>query len=101
MTSREFTDERGEVWQVWAVHPDGLERRLAHLTPPIERRIRPEARVKVTNPLMINGWLAFEGRTERRRLAPIPEGWTEMDDQALRALLARGEDAGKIQRLLK
>ena len=104
MTSREFVDERGQLWQLWAVHPESLERRLAqdpHLTPPIERRTRRESRVQVTNPLMANGWLTFESRAERRRLAPIPQGWLEMDEEGLRGLLATAKTASNTQRLLK
>ena len=104
MASCEFSDERGEVWHVWAVHPDSLERRIAddpHLAPATERRVKRETRIKVTNPLMANGWLAFESRTERRRLAPIPEGWCDMDEGALRELLAQAAIADSSQRLLK
>lgn len=104
MTSREFTDERGEVWHVWDVDPESLERRIAadpHLIPPTERRTRRESRVRVTNPVMANGWLTFECRTERRRLAPIPEGWPEMDEGALRVLLGRATPASGTQRLLR
>jgi len=103
-TSRQFTDERGEVWNVWPVHPESLERRIAEnplLTQSAERRTRRESRVRVTNPLMASGWLAFECRTERRRLAPIPESWTEMDEAALRSLLVRAKPSGSSQRLLK
>jgi hypothetical protein len=103
-TSRQFTDERGVVWNVWPVHPESLERRIAddpHLSPPIERRERRATRVRVTNPLMANGWLAFESATERRRLGPIPNSWIEMDESGLRSLLARATPAGKSQRLLK
>jgi hypothetical protein len=103
MTSREFTDDRGEVWQVWAIHPEGLERRIAEdpvPPPPIERRTRRETRVKVTNPLMTDGWLAFESRTERRRLAPVPDAWEALDDAALRELLGRAVATGNTQRLL-
>ena len=104
MASREFTDDRGEVWQVWHVDPESLERRITedpHLTPTGERRSRPESRLKVSNPLMANGWLAFESRMERRRLAPVPDGWAEMDQDALRALLARAAAAAETHRILK
>ncbi|HZI41092.1 MAG TPA: hypothetical protein VFD67_05295 [Gemmatimonadaceae bacterium] len=103
MASREFSDDRGEVWQVWAVLPESLERRIAedqHLAPPADRRTRRESRVKVSNPLMASGWLAFENRTERRRLAPIPDDWSEMDEPQLRSLLAKAAIAGNTQRLL-
>ena len=92
MTSREFTDERGESWRVWDVHPDSLERRMAndhHLRPAHERRRTP------------HGWLAFENRYERRRLAPIPEGWQEMDATQLRHLLADARPTGRARRLIE
>jgi len=104
VASREFTDDRGDPWQVWAVEPDSLERRVADdplLRPAVERRVRMETRVKVTNPLMADGWLTFEGRMERRRLAPIPAGWSEMDENALRELLANAISAASAQRLLE
>jgi hypothetical protein len=104
MASREFTDDRGEVWEVWAVEPESLDRRTAendHPTPPLERRATRESRVRVTNPLLANGWLAFESRNERRRFAPIPESWTDLDEVALRALLTRATAAGDAQRLLE
>lgn len=103
MASREFTDDRGVVWQVWAVEPDSLERRTAEnpqLAPSVERRTTRKGRVRVTNPLMANGWLAFESHTERRRFAPIPEAWAEMDEGVLRELLTKASTAGNAQRLL-
>jgi hypothetical protein len=104
MASREFTDERGEIWQVWAIQPESLERRIEndpHLSPPAERRVKRESRVRVNNPVMANGWLAFENRVEKRRLAPIPDGWVEMDETDLRSLLAKAAAAGNAQRLLE
>jgi hypothetical protein len=103
-TSRQFTDDRGELWNVWPVYAESLERRIAEdrlLTRRVERRMRRADRVRVTNPLMANGWLAFESRTERRRFAPIPHSWSEMDETALRSLLVQAKPAGAIQRLLK
>ena len=104
MTSREFTDERGELWRVWDVHPDSLERRMAndhHLRPAHERRRTPQVRVRVSDPVMSHGWLAFENRYERRRLAPIPEGWQEMDATQLRHLLADARPTGRARRLIE
>lgn len=67
MSFREFTDTAGIRWQVWA-------------TTPSRGNVRPQ---------FAAGWLAFECVAERRRLAPIPPEWTEVDDDALCALLAR------------
>ena len=104
MASREFSDARGEPWRVWDVHPESLERRLAEdpiLRPAIERRRKLHARLRPSSPRLAEGWLAFESRSERRRLAPIPPGWEELDAEGLRALLARAEPAGKPRRLLE
>lgn len=67
MSFREFTDAAGVRWQVWA-------------TTPLRGNVRPQ---------FAAGRLAFECAAERRRLAPIPPEWTEVDDGALCALLAR------------
>ena len=36
-----------------------------------------------------DGWLTFQCGVERRRLTPIPEGWTSLPDETLRALSTR------------
>jgi hypothetical protein len=33
------------------------------------------------------GWLCFESSSAKRRLAPVPLGWDDLDDEALRSLL--------------
>lgn len=38
-----------------------------------------------------DGWLAFQLGTQRRRLAPIPTDWWELDDGALLELLRQAE----------
>ena len=104
MASREFTDERGRLWRVWEVQPESLERRMAsdpHLRPAIERRRAPQLRVKVSNPHMVHGWLAFEIQSERRRLAPIPDQWEQMSVTELRELLARARPSGPVRRLIE
>jgi hypothetical protein len=104
MASREITDERGKLWHVWDVHPDSLERRIADdplLRPAIERRRKPQTRVRISSPQMVGGWLAFDGSGERRRVAPVPDHWEEMNDAALLALLASAESIGGPRRLLE
>jgi hypothetical protein len=87
---RSFKDRSGRPWEVWEVHPIMAERRAAkqEVAVPVERRSRSEARSRLPAELR-NGWLAFECQTERRRLAPTPEGWTLLSDEALAALLER------------
>jgi hypothetical protein len=36
---------------------------------------------------MESGWLTFEADEDRRRLAPIPEGWDNLPDGRLELLL--------------
>lgn len=70
---REFTDDSGERWRVWAVIPgqasSSSPRNLGDLQ---------------------NGWLAFESLASgaKRRLADFPAGWMTMSDDELRGLLA-------------
>jgi hypothetical protein len=71
MPLREFTDTTGATWRVWDTRPTGT--RLA---------VRPE---------FTGGWLTFEVGTgtadvTRRRLAPVPAGWSELPDLELRRL---------------
>lgn len=67
MSIREFTDPHGVHWRVWA-------------TTPTRGNVRPQ---------FAAGWLTFECPAERRRLAPIPELWTEAADGELCELLER------------
>ena len=65
MGLREFEDSRGERWRVWDTVPDRAES-------------LGEFRA---------GWLTFDNGAERRRLAPIPDGWSELPDARLGILL--------------
>lgn len=66
---RTITDPSGTAWDVFEVYP-GSGRTVS--------RVPPAFRF---------GWLCFQCATERRRLAPIPDGWHEWDDYALAAAL--------------
>jgi hypothetical protein len=66
MAMQEFSDESGVRWRVWA-------------TTPSRGNVRPQ---------FAAGRLAFESGSERRRLAPIPAGWTQADDAGFRGMLA-------------
>jgi hypothetical protein len=75
---RSITDLLGTVWQVWEVHPPQTgQRMLASLR---------------------DGWLGFQSHTERRRFAPIPQGWETFSEESLLLLLARSEYAGSTHR---
>ena len=106
---RIFKDRGGKVWNVWQVHPSAAERRFSQRrvhdedrTDSIERRsgrdrresenpIPPEPKRHATVAAEFTyGWLCFETAGEKRRLAPVPEGWERRrrDD---RAVVLRGE----------
>ena len=87
---------------MWDVHPTMTERRSARqpLSVVIERRKHGEQRASLPDALR-KGWLAFESRAERRRLAPIPNGWEEMPDARLEELLERATSRGRARRLIE
>lgn len=66
MALREFDDADGARWWVWDTVP-GTAKGLAD-----------DFRA---------GWLTFDSGAERRRLAPIPDGWAELAPERLRLLL--------------
>ena len=89
MTHRTFRDRAGYEWAVWDVYPMAPERRAldrrrdgedgARL---VERRQRAERRQQRLPRVLLGrdysaGWLCFESTGIRRRLAPVPRGWTE------------------------
>lgn len=102
MAHREFTDRHGRRWQVWEVCPSMLERRTGGQRgqPARERRIRDEPRAALPRSLR-NGWLAFECRSERRRLAPPPEHWEELSDEELATLLESASARVRPRRLIE
>jgi hypothetical protein len=61
MPIREFIDSSGIRWVVWSTVP-AFGSGLGSLE---------------------GGWLTFDSRVARRRLAPIPEGWGEASTSAL------------------
>ena len=95
VTHRQFKDRQGKVWDVWQVHPTALERRFS------QRRVKDEERVDAVErrseverradklsrspvaPEFAYGWLCFETTGEKRRLAPVPEGWERADDETI------------------
>ena len=88
MGHREFTDSIGRHWDVWAVFPEGTERRdpeNGQPAPAVERCERETFRVPLAGRWR-RGWLAFETKFEKRRLAPIPAGWLDVADDELERL---------------
>ena len=102
MAHREFTDEFGRQWNVWSVIPERPERRRrdGSATRAMERRHRKAKEFRV--PLAeqwIDGWLAFETKGEKRRLAPIPDEWEVATDEQLHRMLERAEQIRPPRRL--
>jgi hypothetical protein len=86
MPHRTFRDSQDRLWDVWSVKPMRIERRIRVGLPPGEEgRHRNEPRMPV-GVKWVDGWLAFEADDEKRRLAPIPPDWVELDDAGLEAL---------------
>jgi hypothetical protein len=105
MPHRTFHDPRGREWEAWEVHPAAVEHRLAAerrkaARDKLDRRRRKESRI-VVDPELTKGWLAFQTRDERRRIAPIPDGWERLTDTELARLAERAESLGRPRRLLE
>jgi hypothetical protein len=76
---RDFTDSQGRNWRVWEVTPES-----------IYPRTREEDYLAA---MYITGWLAFETRAEddKRRLFPVPTGWSDLPVAELEVLLQQAE----------
>jgi hypothetical protein len=104
MAHREFTDSKRVTWSVWQVYPTLGDRR----GPIGDRRvfIREDAERRTAfNPARVSaeyacGWLTFQSEREKRRLAPVPEGWESLDERALESLCEAATPAGRPRRLL-
>jgi hypothetical protein len=91
---------------VWDVEPSHTERRRSaddrrkgKRTSGERRLVEDRARVRIHSELS-HGWLAFESKHDRRRLAPIPTGWEAFDASALEQLCERAQSIGRPRRLL-
>ncbi len=82
-------------WEVWEVLPTIVDK------PILDRRSSPrdDAQVNRTeewllpSPGMSKGWLLFESPGEKRRLVPIPDGWSELSPMELEYLCDRATPA--------
>lgn len=77
---REFDDQLGVRWMVFAVYPSSARVARAGLRAQYQE-----------------GWLAFDSGVETRRLAPIPADWLDLADSDLEAACGRAEIAPKRQ----
>jgi hypothetical protein len=97
VTHRTFKDRQGRIWDVWQVHPSAAERRFTQRRLLEEERDTDEERrsgverrgalKKLSRSPIAQefayGWLCFETVGEKRRLAPVPEGWDRADDEMI------------------
>jgi hypothetical protein len=98
-----FRDSSGREWQVWPVSVAYLERRTnLSAGPPQgrERRRRVSFRQRVSEPWS-GGWLAFETKGEKRRLAPYPTDWSQRSDAELEALCRAAVKVRPSRRLIE
>jgi hypothetical protein len=79
MSVREFSDSNGKEWRAWDVRPDELD-----------ARTKDEDYLAS---LYYTGWVTFETKSggEKRRLFPIPAGWSELPDRELERLLEKAD----------
>ncbi len=86
MAPRVLVDENGVRWEVRLIIPTTPNR-------PFEGKV---LRHSGAYPRALeNGWLSFESPTEKRRLAPAPEGWDSASDEELAAFLKRAVSVPK------
>ena len=91
MSYRRFCDEAGAEWEVWEVQPSAFERRSdVGSYDGGDRRRASRLRAPIASELRL-GWIAFQSRGVRRRLAPIPHDWSRLADADLLELLGRSE----------
>lgn len=70
---RDFQDQAGDCWLVYAIRKAATESATRRYLPDVYQ----------------DGWLVFESGERKLRLAPIPPGWDDMSDAELHELLAQ------------
>ena len=102
MAHREFKDSSGRTWNVWSVIPERAERRSsvsASAEPERRRHQDTEFRVPL-GAQWTRGWLAFETKGAKRRLAPIPPDWESATDEQLERMCERATPIARPPRRL-
>ena len=83
MPLREFTDTSGRRWQAWNTVPG------SDVVVPVGRAgttVTPSG--AHVSPGLELGWLTFQAGDDKRRLSPIPPGWTTASDREMTEYLA-------------
>ena len=104
MAHRDYIDSDGVSWQVWEVIPQSVERRRLRerrMAPRDagDRRLRHEARLR-TSDGDADGWLVFESFGIKKRLRPIPKGWSAASQVELESMCARADRGPRSPRRL-
>ena len=104
MSHRAYTDSLGRHWDVWSVQPEYAERRRTTpgaASPGVlyELRVNNGFRVPLGR-TWVSGWLVFETKGEKRRLAPVPPNWTQLTDAELDRLREQAILAARTTRRL-
>ena len=76
---REYRDSAGTEWKVWEVYPSARSSGA-------RTAVSATDSVAFPKPELADGWLCFESRREKRRLAPIPPGWEMCEPAGLERL---------------
>jgi hypothetical protein len=106
MPHRRFTDSKGTAWEVWDVDASHAERRRKNdaprgRPPGRDRRRRADStRIRLHGELS-SGWLCFESKHDKRRLAPTPEAWEDLGEAELERLLQASKSVGRSRRLIE
>lgn len=80
-TVRDFVDNSGQPWRVYAVSEEPAHGTSRRFLPPSYQR----------------GWLVFESPKHKFRLAPVPEGWERAPLSMLLSLLGVASRARSSQ----
>ena len=105
MAHREFRDTHGRLWEVWDVVPErrdrrsGVDRRKSARETFDRRKMRILSAV-ITGDLA-KGWLVFSNIMERRRYAPVPEGWTDANEAQLLVWCEAAKPLPPLRRLIE
>lgn len=70
MAVRNFESPDGTMWSVWEVIPGRVSEFRSSFGSHLPRALA-------------DGWLCFDCGTEKRRLAPLPQGWAERPEADL------------------
>jgi hypothetical protein len=92
MTFREFVDPDGRSWEAWEVRPIAIERRLNDDRRAVPRFAQDRRHAELQFALhgsLREGWLTFQSGDDKRRISPIPSGWSAAPPDEIVAMLAR------------